>query len=188
MRAQFGGGDFIYVMFFFFLLVIILFFFTLVSNQIKSTLKNVTGYNQVPMCNGSPCFNQSTTPYNATVGLLNLYPQFDNYIPWLFILINLAIIASAVLLFSNFLAYAIGFLVMIITDFISIILSNEARNIFLNPLFGNVIQLYPHIQSMFQQLPIYEIVFTFIYLIIIAAKSRIIGASGYTSSSQGATL
>ena len=185
MKAQIGGADALYTAIIFLMLTVFLFALFFSSQQIESALLQIPGYNSIPMCNGNPCFNQTITPYNATTSILNIYPKFDQYLPWLFYIINIAVLASVIFIPGSMLVYAIQIIIGSITVFISFILSNDALVIFRQPIFANTVVAFPNILLLWRNLPIYEIFFFVILLILIAAKARISGASGISRGGSG---
>lgn len=125
------------------------------------------------------------SPFVATEQILANYNSVDKWLFFMFILINLAIIASiAFLPAPSPMAIAIGFIMLIILGIVSMILSN-AINVFFNvPLLANAVAKLPQTRELWATVTEYEILFSFIYLIVVAARSR--GGGGNYSGGQSA--
>jgi uncharacterized membrane protein YkgB len=172
---------------------VMVFVFTLAGQQIGIVLNNVPGYNTYALCgnatNQVPCFpgHQKQTPLNDTITLLNYNYKFDQWIPLIFIIVNIGIIAGVILVETSYLSLAIAFVLQIVTVFVAIILSNSLQPLFTSNVFATVAPHFPQTIGLYAQLPAYEIAFTLIFILVIAAKVRGIGgglggSGGYTSA------
>ena len=169
------GADYLYLMIIIFIVAAVAFAFTLTGQMILPALNSIPGYN-APIVVGNSVF--ATTPYQATASILAIYPNFDQYIPWIFIIVSIAILASVAFLPVNAVTIAITFVLMLITVFVSFIFSNTTHLFFANPIWANVAPLYPSTEALFANLGEYEVGFFFLYIIMIAARSKISGNAG----------
>jgi len=110
-------------------------------------------------------------PYNAvnTIGG-NLY-QFDALFPFLFFALNILTIALAGGLNADPRGYVFGFVFLIFLGWLSIGVSNVAHQVFINAITANASASFPNSLAILAQLPLYQIAFGFIYLIVIALRS-----------------
>lgn len=173
-----AAAQFLYVMLIFFFLSAILFALTYTGQQTLPLLANLPGYNTA--------FPGSTvTPYTASNSIIAIYPQFNQYLPFIFIMVNLAIIASILVLPLNSLTIPLTFAIMIITVIVSFIFSNSISAFFTNQIFSTVVPYFGQVIQINANLGLYEIIFIFIYMIILAARIKL---SGGGTSSVGATI
>jgi len=127
------------------------------------------------------------SPLAAVNSILANYNAVDTWIYFIFILVNLAILASVAFLPNvSPMALAIGFLTLVIVVIISFILSNSINVFFNVPLLGNAVAKIPNVRGLWANIGEYEILFGLIYLIIIAARSR--GAGGVGANAGNAHL
>ena len=161
------------------------------ASRITPVLNTIPGYNVAyvtPACAGGNTSACWTSPANATASVLANLPKFDVYIVFFFYLISIAILASVVLLPSSPMSIAITFIVMIISVLVSLELSNAIRSIFTQAILANAVLLFPNTISLFANFPEYEPLFFFIYLILIAAKSKLGGNQGIGGGNARATI
>jgi hypothetical protein len=106
------------------------------------------------------------------------------FLPFIFIIVNLAILASVILLPISTLSIAVTFPIMVVTVIVSFEFSNAMKIFFTNSLFANVVPLFPltisgnSATTLLPNIGYYEVLFFFLYIIMIAAKAKMGGGGG----------
>ena len=99
----------------------------------------------------------------------NLY-SFDAFLPFIFYMIMIAIIFSAVLLDPDPLSWLVGIVYMPIIYYVSAFISNDAHAIFVQPILTNGIVRLPQSLAILANLPTITAIFGLLYLIALAAR------------------
>jgi hypothetical protein len=148
-----------------------------VSQNVTPILAKLPNYNTpyTPATSNTPWLS----PLAATIQILNNYNSVDGWIYFIFILVNLAIIASCAFLPNvSPMAIAIGFLTMIVVVIVSFILSNALNTFFGANILANAVAKLPNVRILWANIGEMEILFSLIYLIAVAARSRGGGGTG----------
>jgi hypothetical protein len=122
--------------------------------------------------NGYTIGSQTINPYNQVKAVGNIILNFDIWAPLIFFVISITIIALGALLNSNPIGWGIGAIMIVFLIYFATFLSNVTHNIATNPSLLQGANAFPKTLAILAQLPLYEIVFLFIYLIIIAVRVK----------------
>lgn len=126
------------------------------------------------------------SPFQAFQSVIQYTNNFDGYLYWFFILLNLAIIAAVGLQqpAPSPMVLAILFIVLVVIVIVSMILSNSINTFFNVPVLANTVAKFPQTRALFANLAEYEVLFGLITMIIAAARSR--GGGGGSNPSYSA--
>lgn len=133
----------------------------------------------------------NSLPYHAGAAVASNFYAFNTYIPFIFFGFNIIAILLASYLRPNPMNIAVGVILIIFMPIISAVLSNATRTIFLAPLLLPIANEFPAILNIASQYPLYTFIFSLIYIIILAIRSRQfqgnteVGGGGTTSFSGG---
>jgi hypothetical protein len=125
-----------------------------------------------------------TSPLAATQQILKYYSSLDGYLVFIFYLVEISIIGAVALLPNvNPGSLAIGFLLFVVVIIVSFIFSNALNSFFSANILSGAISQLPATRSYFANLGEVNVLFGFIYLIVISARS--IGGGGGSAIGGG---
>jgi hypothetical protein len=152
-------------------IMVIALFLVIVGWQVETLI--VASFNNISIATQSHNFGNGNYTANGLVSQVggNL-SNFDEYLPFLFFSLSVIVLVLAALLNSHPIGWAIGAAFMIFFIYISIYISNIAHGLLTNPAIAAASAHFPNSLMIAAQLPLYEIVFMFAYLVIIAIRVR----------------